>query len=131
NGDDAELFIQNILPSARNSWVQIAHAGGGLPLKDDNHAAVLRTFAEHIAHEDARTRHVLFDVSFVPALEETPEAIAAGVKEMRRIGMKGFLFGSDFNVLTPLEETKNLEKLGLSDSELRRLRENCAPWACG
>ena len=45
DASDAELFIRDVLPSAGNSWVQIAHAGGGLPLRDGNHvgcAACLR-----------------------------------------------------------------------------------------
>ncbi len=127
NASDAELFIREVLPSAGDSWVQIAHAGGGLPLKDGNHSAVLRTFADHIAQDDPRTRHVLFDLSYVPA----PHESAAGLTEqIRRIGIKRFLFGSDYNVLTPKQEIKNLGKLGLTKEEWDALRENCAPWAC-
>jgi len=44
--------------------------------------------------------------------------------------MNRFLFGSDFNVLTPLEQIKDIEKLGLTKQELQTLRQNCAPWAC-
>jgi hypothetical protein len=44
--------------------------------------------------------------------------------------MKRFLFGSDFNVLTPLEEIKDIGKLGLTKQELQTLQQNCAPWAC-
>src|SRR5262249_41447998 len=105
NAADAELFIREILPSAGSSWVQIAHAGGGLPRVDGNNTAVLRVFADHIVRDDAVTRRVLFDLSYVPAPDETPEATGALIKQIRRIGMKRFLFGSDFNVLTPLEET--------------------------
>ena len=67
DASDAELFIRDVLPSAGESWVQIAHAGGGLPLHDGNHVGVLRTFADHIVRDDPATRHVLFDLSFVPA----------------------------------------------------------------
>jgi predicted TIM-barrel fold metal-dependent hydrolase len=42
--------------------------------------------------------------------------------------MKRFLFGSDFNVLTPEQEIKDIDKLGLTRDELRTLRQNCAPW---
>jgi hypothetical protein len=91
---------------------------------------VLRTFADHIVHDDPATRHALFDVSYVPAPDDTPQAAAAVAQQMRRIGIKRFLFGSDFNVLTPLEEIKNLRKLGLTKEEWQTLRENCAPWAC-
>ena len=130
NATDAELFIRDILPSAGSSWVQIAHAGGGMPRRDGNNMAVLRAFANHIVRDDPVTRRVLFDLSYVPAPDETPQATAALVEQIRRIGMKRFLFGSDFNVLTPLEEIKDIDKLTLTREEMQTLRQNCAPWAC-
>jgi uncharacterized protein len=129
NQHDAELFIREVLPSAAQSWVQIAHAGGGLPLHDGNHAAVLHAFADHIAHDDPATRHVLFDLSYVPAPEESPQVAAIAI-EIRRIGIKKFLFGSDFNVQTPLKQIESLGKLGLTNEEMQNLRANCAPWTC-
>ena len=51
-------------------------------------------------------------------------------KQIRRIGIRRFLFGSDFNVLTPAEEITNLGNLGLTPEEWRILSQNCAPWAC-
>jgi predicted TIM-barrel fold metal-dependent hydrolase len=130
DASDAEVFIRDVLPSAGESWVQIAHAGGGLPSRDDNHLRVLRTFADHIVKDDPVTRRLLFDLSYVPAPQETPQAASAFAAQIRRIGIKRFLFGSDFNVLTPEEEIKNLGKLGLTEEEWRTLRENCAPWTC-
>jgi predicted TIM-barrel fold metal-dependent hydrolase len=130
NGADAELFIRDVLPSAGESWVQIAHAGGGLPSYDGNNLAVLRTFADHIVQKDPATRRVLFDLSYVPAPDATPKAAGDVLEQMRRIGMQRFLFGSDFNVLTPRQQIKDMDKLGLTEKELQTLRENCAPWAC-
>jgi predicted TIM-barrel fold metal-dependent hydrolase len=130
NAADAELFIRDILPSAGSSLVQIAHAGGGAPRRDGNNLAVLRNFADHIVRDDPVTRHVLFDLSYVPGPDETPQATAALIEQIRRIDIKRFLFGSDFNVLTPGQEIKNIDKLGLTGEELQTLRQNCAPWAC-
>lgn len=127
---DAEILIRTLLPSTGRSWVQIAHAGGGYPFEDGRHAAVLDVFADHIAQDDPRTRHVLFDLAYVPAPEEDAEAVAALVRAMRRIGMERFLFGSDFDVLTPTEEIAALERLGLTAAELAVVRRNCAPWVC-
>jgi hypothetical protein len=73
---------------------------------------------------------VLFDISYVPAPDDNPQAANAVLEQMRRIGMKRFLFGSDFNVLTPLQEIKDIEKLRLTGEELRALQQNCAPWVC-
>ncbi|MGA9799447.1 MAG: hypothetical protein WBQ68_10580 [Terriglobales bacterium] len=76
------------------------------------------------------TRHLLLDLSYVPAPDETGQEAAAVVEQIRRIGLKRFLFGSDFNVLTPLQEIKDIGKLGLTTKELETLQQNCAPWAC-
>ncbi len=130
NAADTELFIRDVLPRSGSSWVQIAHAGGGLPRQDGNNVAVLRTFADHIVRNDPATMRVLFDISYVPAPDDTPQAANAVLEQMRRIGMNRFLFGSDFNVLTPLQEIEDIEKFGLTQQELRILRQNCAPWAC-
>lgn len=130
NASDAELFIHDVLPIAGSSWIQIAHAGGGLPHYDGNNLAVLRTFADHIVRDDPATRRVLFDLSYVPAPDETRRATVLLLRQMRRIGLNRFLFGSDYNVLTPLEEIKDIGKLGLTTQEMQTVRQNCAPWAC-
>lgn len=127
---DAELFIRDVLPYAGDSWVQIAHAGGGLPREDGNHVRVLRAFANHIVQDDPATRHVIFDLSYVPEPDEDPRAVSELIQEVRRIGIRRFLFGSDFNVLTPLQEIENLSKAGLTTEEWQTLRAGCAPWAC-
>ena len=130
NGNDAELFIRNVLPSAGDSWVQIAHAGGGLPSEDGNNLHVLSAFAHHIERDDPITRHVWFDLSYVPAPDESRQGASLIAKQIRRIGLKRFLFGSDFNVLTPKQEIDNLAKLGLTQEEWHTVQNNCAPWAC-
>jgi predicted TIM-barrel fold metal-dependent hydrolase len=128
DASDAEIFIRSVLPSAGSSWVQIAHAGGGYP--PDNHVRVLRTFANHIAQDDPLTRHVLFDLAYVPAPDENAAAVMSLMREVRRIGIGRFLFGSDFNVLSPSQEIENLVRLGLMTDEENSLRRNCAPWVC-
>jgi predicted TIM-barrel fold metal-dependent hydrolase len=128
---DAELFIRAVLPRAGDSWVQIAHAtGGGWPVRKGRHLRVLRVFADHIAKNDPATQHLLFDLSFVPAPEETVAEAAALAKEIRRIGIDRFVFGSDYNEDTPLHQIENLRRLGLTPEEIDKLRRQCAPWAC-
>lgn len=128
DASDAEIFIRSVLPNAESSWIQIAHAGGGYP--PDHHVRVLRTFADHIVQDDRLTRHVLFDLAYVPAPEEDAAAVTALMREVRRIGIERFLFGSDFNVLTPSQEIAYLARLGLTKDEENALRRNCAPWVC-
>ena len=56
--------------------------------------------------------------------------ISTLVLQMRRIGIDRFLFGSDYNVLTPAEAVSFIERLGLTEEEQDLLRHNCAPWVC-
>lgn len=130
DASDARTFIRTILPAAGRSWVQVAHAGGGLPLESDNHSRVLEVFADHIVRDDAATRRVLFDLSYVPAPEEGAAVISSVLRQMRRIGIDRFVFGSDYNVLTPAEAASFIERLGLTQKEEDILRQNCAPWVC-
>jgi predicted TIM-barrel fold metal-dependent hydrolase len=130
NAAHAELFIRDVLPRAGSSWVQIAHAGGGLPSIKDNNLAVLRAFGDHIVRDDPVTRNVLFDLSYVSLPDATPQSAAAITQQMRRIGMNRFFFGSDFNEMTPQQTVKNLARLHLTDAEWKALQGNCAPWAC-
>jgi predicted TIM-barrel fold metal-dependent hydrolase len=127
---ETEIFIRDILPAARGSLVQIAHAGGWsgtdrVMLED------LGSFAAHIARDDPATRHVLFDLSGVASTATTPQEAAALVELMRRIGLARFVLGSDFDFATPLQSDEvSRAKLPLSDEEWRTLAQNCAPWAC-
>jgi predicted TIM-barrel fold metal-dependent hydrolase len=130
DGNDAEVFIREVLPHAGESMVQIAHAGGGLPRLRDHQVEVMRAFADHMARDDPATRRVLFDVSYVPAPDESAASRARLLRQMRKIGLARFVFGSDFNVLTPRQEIENLRLLGLSAEEWQALERRCAPWAC-
>jgi predicted TIM-barrel fold metal-dependent hydrolase len=127
---DAEVFITEILPSGGDSIVQIAHAGGGLPNLNGNNLRVLRAFADHIVKNDPRTKHVLFDLSFVPGPDDSPADAKAYTEQIRRIGIQRFLFGSDFNVQMPTDAIRDLKKLELTPTEMQTLSQNCAPWAC-
>ena len=97
-----------------------------MPLESDNHCRVLEVFADHIARNDPLTKRVLFDLSYVPAPEEGDAAISS--LQMRRIGIDRFLFGSDYNVLTPAEAASFIERPGLTEENQDLLRHNCAPW---
>jgi predicted TIM-barrel fold metal-dependent hydrolase len=128
--EDTETFIREILPRARGSTVQIAHASGwsgtDRVMFDD-----LETFAVHIARHDPATRHVLFDLSGVVTTATTEAQAAALAVLMRRIGLDRFLMGSDYDFSTP-RATDDLarSKLPLSQQEWQAVARNCAPWAC-
>jgi predicted TIM-barrel fold metal-dependent hydrolase len=128
---DTETFIRDILPRARESWVQLSHAsgfGGTDPLLFD----VLPVFADHIARHDPLTRHVVFDLASVVTPETTPKQATDLVTLMRKIGLTRFQVGSDFNGHTPKEtDVLDRDKLPLSQEEWRTVARNCVPWVCG
>lgn len=126
---DAETFIRDVLPHATPSWVQIAHAGGGYPFTGDRHVRVLQVFGDFVAADDPRTRRTLFGLAYVPAPEQDAEAVSELLHAMRRIGIGRFLFGSDFNVLTPAQQIEALDRFGLTPKERDTLRASCGPWA--
>ncbi len=127
---EAALFIDSVLPRAGTSWVQIAHAAGGLPVVGDAHARILALFGDHIQRHDPATERLLFDLSYVPGPGEDAAAARQLLTEIRRIGIDRFLFASDFSVQTPLESVARLRTLGLSEAEWARVAAACAPWAC-
>jgi hypothetical protein len=128
---DTEIFIHDILPRARDSWVQLSHASG-FGGSDELLFDVLPVFADHMARQDPLTRHVVFDLASVVTPETTPEQAAHLVVLMRKIGLSRFQVGSDFNGHTP-KETDELEraKLPLSQEEWHTVARNCVPWVCG
>lgn len=90
---------------------------------------VLQVFADFVAADDPRTRRVLFGPAYVPAPEQDAEAVSELLRAMRRTGLERFLFGSDFNVLTPARQIEVLDRFGLTEKERDVLRANCGPWA--
>lgn len=127
---EAEILLKGVLPSAAGSWIQIAHAAGGLPVVGDNHIGILKVFAEHIRQGDPAMDRVLFDLSFVPAPGEDSAISRQLNAEIRAIGLNRFLFGSDFNVESPSAAVERLKGLKLTPDEWSTLQTRCAPWAC-
>jgi predicted TIM-barrel fold metal-dependent hydrolase len=127
---ETEVFIRDILPRARQSTVQIAHAGGWSGT-DQAMFDALEAFATHLVRNDPATRHVLFDLSGVVTSETTAEQARALAALMRKIGLTRFVMGSDYDFGTP-RATDDLAraKLPLSALEWQRMVHNCAPWLC-
>ena len=124
---EAEIFIDEILPRAGSSAVQIAH---GVPMRIGEQLHVLGLFAERIEARDPATQRVSFDLSFVPLDGTDADAATALGAALRRIGIERLYFGSDFNVETPAAAQVRLRRLGLTPAELARIAGACAPWAC-
>jgi predicted TIM-barrel fold metal-dependent hydrolase len=129
--EEARIFLEEILPSAPDVAVQIAHLAGDGGYRDpviDQAAAV---FSEALAKDDPRTRRIWFDVATVttnPSPE--PEKAARIASRMRQLGVQRILFGSDAATATwtPRSGWETFRKLPLTDAEFRTIAANVPPY---
>ncbi|MBL8175514.1 MAG: amidohydrolase family protein [Bryobacterales bacterium] len=116
----ARIFLEQLLPAAKDVAVQIAHVAGAGAYEDDVDAA-LGTFAAAAKAGDKRMKRVYFDVS-VMRWEKRAELL---VRHLRAIGMKRLLYASDG---PPLEAWKRFRTLPLTEREFRQIEGNVAPY---
>ena len=128
--DEARIFLNDIVPAAPDVTIQIAHLGGAGgyadPLVDD----ALAVFVEAIERNDARTRHLYFDVTSA-ALENTPEQGKLVATRLRQLGLHRILYGSDAAAgpnPPPREGWAAFRKLPLTEDEFRTIANNVAPY---
>jgi predicted TIM-barrel fold metal-dependent hydrolase len=130
--DDAQLFLDKILPAAPDSVIQIAHLAGSGPGYPDNADAALRVFADAIAAGDPRTRNLIFDVTTV--VTDTTDAATAALiaQRLRQLGLRRILFGSDLPLggnPAPREAWQIFSmKLPLTRTEYATIATNVAPY---
>lgn len=96
--EDAQLFLEKLLPSAPNVIVQLAHLAGSGPGFPDDAQAAFNIFANAIERGDPRTRNLYFDQCTVAWSETTPEEGTRIAEAIRRVGAKRVFFGSDMPV---------------------------------
>jgi uncharacterized protein len=130
--EQARLFIDNLLPLAKDVTVQIAHMAGTGPGYDDPKAdSVLEVFVDAIAKRDPRVDNVWFDLTST-AHPDNPRARSALLaKRIRQIGVKRVLYGTDAALgdnLRPREAWTEVTKLDLTDKEIKQIAKNVAPY---
>ncbi len=125
--EEVRIFVDQILPAAPGTPVQIAHLGGWGSGYDEGTRAALETFADFIAAGDPRMRMVQFDMSAAVQLNTTKEQGALLAESLRRAGLERFLFASDYPGFTPaLMWAVIRSKVPLTDEEFLQLRRNRA-----
>ena len=125
---EARSFLDNLLPSAPEVTVQIAHMAGGGPGWTD---PALEVFADAVARGDPRTRNLCFDVATV-ADGQSGENLRLLASRIRQIGLKRILYGSDAAFggrNTPRTEWGTFRGMvPLTDAEFRTIAGNQAPY---
>jgi predicted TIM-barrel fold metal-dependent hydrolase len=127
----AQVFLDEVLPAAAGTYVQIAHFAGSGGYDDPATDEALCVFIRAIQKHDRRIERVYFDITNVAGLgnwESKKDLIA---KRTREIGVARVLFGSDGNFgggFTPARAWADFRKLPLSEAEFRTIESNVAPY---
>jgi predicted TIM-barrel fold metal-dependent hydrolase len=125
--EDAQLFLDKILPVARDIDIVVAHLGASGPGYTSQHDEVMAVFGAAAERKDPRMNHLYFDVASNVTEEITPSDAALVAKRIGQVGPKRILYGSD---LTPPggSVSKGWElfrtKLPLTAAELRQIVNN-------
>jgi predicted TIM-barrel fold metal-dependent hydrolase len=128
---DIRRFVDDVLPAAGNTPVQIAHAAGWGGI-DQATLSALSAFADAIQANPRRFRHVWFDLSGVWTDKSSAADKQVVVALIRRIGLQHFLPGSDWPYNGDnLADYYNrvYPELPLTQSEWAIIRKNVAPYA--
>ncbi len=128
----ARAFLEQLMPLAGGSVVQIAHfAGAGPGYNDPPSKEVMRVFAEAAARGDPNTRQMWFDVASIatPAISE--EEKLEMVQRIRQVGPGKVLYGSDAVTpgnMRPREAWAAFRALPLTQEEFGTIAANVAPY---
>ena len=132
--EDAQLFLDRLLPDAPDVVVQVAHLAGAGQFPDYAEEA-MDVFASAIERGDPRTRNLCFDQTTVATAETTPEDGARIARMIRRVGPARVFFGSDMPVggnPPPAEGWAIFRaKVPLTRAEMRTIALNEPPYARG
>jgi predicted TIM-barrel fold metal-dependent hydrolase len=130
--EDAQLFLDRLLPDAPDVVVQVAHLAGAGQFPDYAEEA-MDVFASALERGDPRTRNLYFDQTTVATSETTAEEGARIARMIRRVGPKRVFFGSDMPVAgnpPPAEGWAIFRaKVPLTAAELRTIALNEPPYA--
>ena len=130
--EEAQLFLDKLLPMAPDVVVQVAHLAGSGPGFPEDAQAAFNIFAAAIERGDPRTRNLYFDECSVPWSGSTPEEGAQIARAIRRVGLKRVFFGSDMPVgdNPPPKESWEIfkAKVPLTPAEFRAIALNVPPY---
>jgi predicted TIM-barrel fold metal-dependent hydrolase len=132
--EQARIFLEQLLPLAKDIPVHVAHLAGTGPGYDDPPADVAMAFlAEAVARGDKRTHNLWFDVSGIATAGMPAEQAARMALRIRQVGVKRVLYGSDAAVPgnSPQEAWSNFKRLPLTPAEFAQIATNVAPYLSG
>jgi predicted TIM-barrel fold metal-dependent hydrolase len=117
----ARIFVDQVLPEAKDVPVQIAHLASAGRYEDEGVDQAREVFGEAIRAADSRMKRVYFDVS-VTAWESKKDTLQ---RQLRTMGMERLLYASDS---PPAQAWRVFRQLPLTERELQQIEENVAPY---
>jgi predicted TIM-barrel fold metal-dependent hydrolase len=126
---EAEIFLNELLPEAKDVPVQIAHLAGAGEY-DDQVDQALGVFVAAIAKHDPRTERLYFDVTGVVGPDMPPEQADLIVQRIRQLGVQRVLYGSDAAVAgnSPQQAWATFRRLPLTEAEFQTIANNVTPY---
>lgn len=121
----ARAFLDDVLPSAPDVTVQVAHMAGAGGYDDPAIDEALGVFVDAFARKDARLRHVYIEVSGIVGLGRPRDREPLAVERIRQIGPDRILYGSDG---PPQTMWTAFTQLPLTAAEIRKVAGNTAPY---
>lgn len=121
----ARVFLDQVLPSAPDVTVQIAHLAGAGGYDDPTFDEALGVFVDAIARHDARLEHVYIEVSGIAGIGRSHDKDPLVVGRIRQIGLERILYGSDG---PPQAAWTAFTQLPLTADEIRTIAANVAPY---
>ena len=96
--EDAQIFLEKVVPDAPDVEIVIAHLGASGPGYSPQHDEVLAVFAAAVERNDPRMANVYIDVSSNVTDAITPADAALVAQRLRQLGLARILYGSDLSV---------------------------------
>jgi predicted TIM-barrel fold metal-dependent hydrolase len=127
----ARALLTEVLPSAPDVPIQIAHLAGGGGYDDPLIDEAMSVWAAAAATHDPRLAHVYFEVSGVAGVGAWRQRQDLIVARIRQIGVDRILYGSDGAAgpgRSPREAWRSFTELPLTDAEIRTVAGNVASY---
>ncbi len=95
--EDAQIFLDKLVPLARDIEIIVAHLGASSPGYHAQNDEVMAVFAAAAERKDPRMANLYIDVGANITAEMAPASAALAVQRMRQLGMQRVLYGSDLS----------------------------------
>jgi predicted TIM-barrel fold metal-dependent hydrolase len=129
--EQARIFLEELIPSAPDVPVQVAHLAGAGGYADPVVDQALAVFVEAIEKGDPRATRLYFDVTTVALPEATADQSRLLARRIRQLGAQRILYGSDAAAgtnLPPREGWAAFRQLPLTDAEFQVIAANVPPY---